>query len=555
MILQQLNKRLERFRSCFDHIGVEGFIVPSNDEFQSEYVDEAYNRLKYLTGFSGSNGLAIITKSSKFFFTDGRYLIQAKNELTDFAIHDLADLEHFKIFEKLGYDPKLFSIKSFNKYKHLNLVSCDNIIDKLWSRDTTANGEFFFYPDKYSGLSTKNKLANLRGFLKNQQFDAIVITDSSNVSWLLNIRSNHNLSNPVLLSNLILSSDGRIKLFTPTKLDIKNIECYALSELEDHLIQLRNKRVAIDPISASIWHKEMLRNPIYIEDPCTLAKAIKNNIEQSHAKRINKIDSIALIKFFYWLEKHKHEVSEVTVASKLIEFRSLNKDFVAPSFPSICGFKENGAIIHYKADEKTNKKIEKDGLLLVDSGGHYFGGTTDITRVVLIGKATHKQKLYYTLVLKGHIAIASAKFPVGTRGKDLDPLARQFLWKHEKDYSHGTGHGVGNFLSVHEGPQRISKYSDTKLLPGMIISNEPGYYEENEYGIRIENLLMIKQKKEFLYFETLSLVPIEKKLILKKLLSKDEITWLNNYHASLFKKLSTGLTKAEQNWLKKKILF
>ena len=374
------------------------------------------------------------------------------------------------------------------------------------------------------------------------------MTDPSNICWLLNIRGNDIEYNPILLSYAIFYKNGNLDIFSNYKkhIPLKNFSIY--------LENLKDKKIKIDPYSASSWIMNQLNQKILDNDPCTLAKACKNNVEISQAKKIHISDGTALCKLLYWVEKNykKERISEITVANKILELRSHFSNFLYPSFSTIAGFAEHGSIIHYEATKNTNKIISNNGLLLIDSGGQYFGGTTDITRTIIIGKATNQQKLDFTLVLKGHIALAMAKFPVGTRGMDLDVLARQFLWQNGKDYAHGTGHGVGNCLNVHEGPQRISKTCMQTLEEGMIISNEPGYYKNGEYGIRIENLVLVrKSKNNYLGLETISLAPIDQKLIIKKLLTKPEIKWLNSYHKKIYLKISPYLTKQEKTWLKK----
>lgn len=547
------NNSIDKLKSLFIRNDIDGYIIPSNDEFQSEYVIDENNRLKYVTGFGGSNGIAIITNDNNYFFTDGRYIVEAKKNLHNFEVFNISALNQFSYSGRLGFDPKLFSISNFAKFGHLNLIACEyNLVDQIWSRETKANHKVYNYPEKYAGLSVDKKILMLKEFLQKYDGDAILITDPANISWLLNLRSTYDLMNPVLLANLIFYKTGEIKVFCNESLSRSSYEIYPFNHLERYLHELKEKKVILDPRTASIWHRAILKEASFCEDPVYIAKAIKNNIEQAQAKRINLIDSVALNKFLFWLDSEKNDFYELDVVNKLYELRSEHEDFIAPSFHSICGFKGNGAIIHYRANEKTNLKIQGDGLLLVDSGGHYWGGTTDVTRVALIGKATYEQKRDYTDVLKGHIAIASAKIPLGATGKDLDPLARQFLWKRSKDYSHGTGHGVGNMLNVHEGPQSISRYSNVCFQPGMIVSNEPGFYKENEYGIRLESLLLTEQEGDFLSFKALTLVPFEKKLILFELLSKQEKQWLKSYHDEVFKKISPSLNSKQQAWLKRK---
>lgn len=543
-----ISEKIEKIRSYFASYHIDGFIIPSNDEFRSEYVPEHNNRLKFVTGFSGSSGVALITLDDLVFFTDGRYLKQAEKEIgQDFTIKNICELYDNSYLKnnKIGYDPKLHTPKNISLYKSCQLISCDNLVDIIWlDRPIAKLSKIFNYPIKYAGESSSSKRQKLRNYLHDNQLYAIIISDPSNVCWLLNIRANDVEFNPILLSQLIFYYDGRIELF------------YGDNQItSDHLNKLSSKKIQLDVDTASVWLVNHFIDPVVAEDPCVMAKACKNKIEIKHAKKINIIDSLALCRFLYWIEHSKELITELDIANKLIEFRKLDPAFLYPSFATIAGFAENAAVIHYHANEKSNKTIDGDSLLLVDSGGQYFGGTTDITRVIPFGKITYEQKYNFTLVLKGHIAIANAKFPIGTTGAELDVLARYYLWQHGKNYAHGTGHGVGNCLSVHEGPQRISKFASHALCEGMILSNEPGYYKNDEYGIRIENLMLVKKDKKnqgYLCFETMSLVPIDKKLIIFDLLSYDEKKWLNLYHKKIYKTISPDLSAKEKIWLMKK---
>ena len=543
--------KLSNLRTLIKDNHLDGFLIPSNDEFQSEYIPDHSNRLNFISGFTGSNGIALITLQEAIFFTDGRYLYQSEQELPrDFNIQNIANIYDNKFLNgKIGYDPKLHLHLNIKKYKNCTLIACDNLVDKIWhNKPHQKESSVFEYSIKYSGESSESKCQELQKHLENNNIDALIITDPSNICWLLNIRGNDIEYNPILLSYAIFYQNGNLDVFSNFKDHIP------LKNFSNQLEKLKDKKIQIDPNSASIWIMDQLNHKILDDDPCTLAKACKNNIEISRAKQTHIHDGVALCKLLYWIEKNykKEAISEITIADKILELRSISPNFLYPSFSTIAGFAQHGSIIHYKATDTTNKIISNDGLLLIDSGGQYLGGTTDITRTILIGKSTNQQKLDFTLVLKGHIALATAEFPINTRGMDLDILARQFLYQHGKDYAHGTGHGVGNCLNVHEGPQRISKMCTQSLKEGMIISNEPGYYKNGEYGIRIENLVLVKKlKNNYLGLETISLAPIDKKLIMKKLLTNPEIKWLNSYHKKIYLKISPYLTKQEQIWLKK----
>jgi Xaa-Pro aminopeptidase len=541
-----LQNKIKQVRDKLDLYDIDCFLIPLQDEFQNEYVPESYNRLKYITGFTGSNGLAVIAKDNALFFTDGRYLLQAAKELDSiFKIYNLKDLFIHLPKKRIGYDPKLHSISNIQLYKNYEMVSCDNLVDLMWQdRPLMSQSEVFPYPLKYAGESKEEKCKKLQQYLVEKQLDAIVITESDNICWLLNIRANDVPYNPILLSYLIFYQNGEMEIFSNAP-EHSNINNFYL-----RLEEIKLQKIQINPKSASIAIESILSDPVLAEDPCGIAKACKNDVEIKRAKEIHVIDGVAVTKLLYWLEQNYHGQSELSIAAKLLELRKISDRFLYPSFSTISSFAENGAIIHYSVKEETNKYISGNGLFLLDSGGQYWGGTTDITRTILIGKATKEWKENFTLVLKGHIALANVIFPVGTTGEDLDCLARQFLWSKGLDYAHGTGHGVGNALSVHEGPQRISKYCKVQLKPGMLLSNEPGYYKNHEYGIRIENIMLVKEKfSGYLCMETLSLAPIDKRLIVSNMLTDAEQKWLEDYHKLVYKKLSPFLSAAERRWL------
>lgn len=526
---------------------IDGFMIPSCDEFQSEYVPEYADRLKYICGFTGSNGIAVITLKNNYFFTDGRYFLQAEKEIdSSFSVYDIND---FFCEGKIGFDPKLHLRLPENNSSIFEFVECENLIDLIWTdKPKPTTSIIFDYPIKYAGASPLEKKEFLQKYLIKNNIDAIIISKPENSCWLLNLRAHDIEYNPILICYSIFHRDGTVEVFAnhPKFLPL---ESFYLA-----LEKLQHKKIQLDDQSASIWLKSQFKNPILKEDPIYLAKAIKNKVEISQSRKVHILDGIAYCKLLYWLEQNyqKNLISELDIIEKQLLYKKEFKNFIYPSFATICGFGDNGAIIHYRANKETNKIISDNNFLLLDSGSQYFGGTTDITRTIGLGKLTNEQKLNYTLVLKGHIALAKAIFPHGTNGSQLDILARQFLYKYGKNYSHGTGHGVGNCLSVHEPPQRINSVNKVILKPGMILSNEPGFYKENEYGIRIENLILVKERKKFLEFETLTLAPIDTKPIIKSLLDKDEINWLNDYSNKIFKTLSPYFDQQMNKWLKEK---
>ena len=541
-----LSARLVKLKELIKNKNIDGFIIPSCDEFQSEYVPEYANRLKYITGFTGSNGIALITKEKNYLFTDGRYLLQAEKEIDpSFSIQNISN---FSCEGKIGFDQKLH-IK-LPKNNNAQFIECENLIDLIWTEKQRPEiSKIFNYPLKYAGSSSLEKKKSLQEYLSNNNLDAIIISKPENSCWLLNLRAHDIEYNPILICYTIFYRDGKTEIFANHP-NFLSFDSFPLS-----LEKLRDKKVQLDDQSASIWLKSHFKDPILKEDPIYLAKAIKNKTEMNQARKVHILDGIAYCKMLYWLDKNykKTSISEMDVIEKLYLFKKEFKNFIYPSFATICGFNSNAAIIHYKASEQTNKIITDNSFLLLDSGSQYFGGTTDITRTISLGKLTKEQKLNYTLVLKGHIALAKAIFPYGTSGSNLDFLARQFLYNYGKNYPHGTGHGVGNCLSVHEAPQRINSENKVPLKPGMILSNEPGFYQANEYGIRIENLILVKERdKRFLYFETLTLAPIDTKPIIKSLLNKDEIDWINNYLNKVFNSLNHYLDQNTRAWLKDK---
>jgi Xaa-Pro aminopeptidase len=491
--------------------------------------------LEWLTGFTGSNGIAVILSDKAALFTDGRYLLQAAQEV-DNALYKIFDMSTHSLVEYagelvIGYDPFLHSSSQISNFK--NSKPCPNLIDIIWlnqpARPTTP---IFQYPEKFAGQKAEEKIKLIAQKLVEQNVDACLITELDSICWLLNVRANDVPYNPIMLAYAIIHREGRVDVFSDRE------PYLPMAELGQYLDQLQGKKVLVDPRTAPIWFENKLKNIIKGDNPCILPKACKNNVEVAMAKEIHAIDGVALSRFLYWLDSNQLEISELDVADKLLELRQQNSAFIYPSFATIAGFAEHGAIIHYHPTTKTNKIISGNGLLLVDSGGQYYGGTTDVTRTIAIGEPTEEQKYYFTLVLKGHLKLAMARVPKNTTGAQLDLLARNALWNQGADYPHGTGHGVGNCLNVHEGPQSISRNAhDVKLKPGMIFSNEPGYYKEGEYGIRIESLLVVEEDGEFNKFHTLTLAPIDPNLIRWELLDYFEKKWLYDYHLAIAKTL------------------
>ncbi|MDF2965034.1 MAG: hypothetical protein K0Q51_422 [Rickettsiaceae bacterium] len=568
-----IEEKLINLRTYFENYNIDGYIVPSTDEYQGEYTADYAKRLQYITNFSGSNGIAIIFKDKAVLLTDGRYLTQAEKEL---------DLDRFKILDitklctlnwqeqgirpelVLGFDPKLFIAAQLRLFKDFNLKAVEaNLIDSIWqNQPSRPASRAYIYPLEYAGISFTEKLKKIQDKLKEKHANHCLITASDSLCWLLNIRASDIEYVPFLHGYLIVSLEGSV-LFTNTKRigDIKDylqgfVSIKGEEEIIDYLANLAGK-VLVDETSVPVFFIDLLkkhgREYENIQDPCMLLKACKNAIEIQHMTEGHIKDAVALCEFFAWLEEainNQENLDEYLLGEKLIEFRGAQQGFVFPSFSSICGFQDNGAVIHYKAAKETAKTIKGQGLLLIDSGGQYVGATTDITRTIIVGSPTQEQILRYTEVLKGHIRLGRAKFPKGITGAHLDVLARFDLWQDEVDYAHGTGHGVGAFLSVHEGPQRISSVSHVPLLPGMVLSNEPGFYKVGEFGIRIENLLYVKQSSSdrFLEFENLTLVPYCLRLIDLKLLSRDEISYIKDYYHIIKVKILPLLSEKAKKW-------
>jgi len=539
---------------------IDGFIIPSNDEFQGEYIPEDANRLKFVTNFTGSNGIAIITKDKCAFFTDGRYTLQAQKQLdtNNFEIYDLAELLPWKWLENnevksIGFDPWLHTEENIKKY--LNPVSSDNIVDMLWKRDIeNIKSDISLHPLYYAGQSYEDKINSV---LANLKSDYVLITEPDIVCWLLNIRGRDVPYCPLVLCYVFVDKKGVVTLFHKYKMTktpiLKNVKFFEMDKLEKFCHEIRETTIQLDPAKTPYWFMGKFKHVERKICSLTLDKACKNIVEARGAAKAHIFDGLAVIKFLHFLETNEN-ISEIEAAEHILRFRQENKLFKMPSFSTIAGYGANGAIIHYSATPETNQIIGKNNLLLLDSGGQYPLGTTDITRTIHLGRPSKEHIKYYSLVLKGHVNLAKAIFPIGTTGAQLDILARMPLWEQKEDFNHGTGHGVGSYLSVHEGPQRIGKLSTIALMEGMIVSNEPGYYKEGKFGIRIENLLIVERDRDgFLKFRTLTLVPYERKLIDTKILTREEIAWINSYHKFIMKTYEKKISdKNLLQWLKGK---
>ncbi|MDR2831386.1 MAG: aminopeptidase P family protein [Rickettsiales bacterium] len=548
--------KIKEYRSFMHEINVDAFMLHTKDEYLNEYSDE----LTKLCGFTGTNGLLIVTKNNKCpFFTDGRYITQARNQLDqdNFQVYNTQEEDphewikaNLTSITTLSYYSQYFTVKEIRKYENLcKLVPC--LVEK---RDDHQKQAVVLHSIKYSGESSKSKCEKVAKSI-DEEAETVLLTDSNSISWLLNLRNENAKYIPCILGRAILYKNGNVDLFVQDKehstieVNLGNhVNIFDVSELESSLHKLSS--IIIDPSTTPMSIMAIIKNKQVIEreDPCLLYKAVKNQTEITGAINAHIRDGIAVTNFLHWFENNIG--TELDAEEKLLEYRKEQNLFKQPSFPTISAFNENGAIIHYRANSKTNKVIQKDGLYLIDSGGQYLDGTTDVTRTVAIGNPTNEQITHYTIVLKAHIAIASVVFPPGTTGGELDILARTHLWKFGMDYMHGTGHGVGSYLSVHEGPQAISKGNKVKLMPGMILSNEPGYYIPGKYGIRIENLMYVdKHENGFLGFKQPTCIPYDRRLINVQMLTKDEIEWINSYHQFVYKNLENSVKDKE--WLRK----
>ena len=559
-----IKNRIKILKEKFKKFKIDGYIVPKNDEYFTEYAKN--DRLKNISNFSGSAGFAVILKKKNYLFVDGRYTIQAEKESAkNFNIIEVhKKLPHTIVKNvNLGFDPGIFTSKNLkNNFFNNKLIPINNnLIDQIIKFKEKKNKPFYSLKEDIVGESHQSKILKITNFLKSNRADYLFISAPENVAWLLNIRGYDNPNSPIPNSRLII--DKNKKLFLITKKNnakqiikekkINKNQVIDNKNLSNLINKLKGKSFIIDNKSCSIFYEDMIKSKFKIlnkDDPIYKLKSIKNFQEIKHTIEAHKKDGLALTKFIYWIKNiNKKSITEVEAQNKLEKFRKLNKDYLFPSFNTIAGSGPNGAIVHYRAKTKTTKKIDKKDLLLIDSGGQYSYGTTDVTRTISFKDQKKSIKNAYTNVLKGHIAVALTNLSKDSTGKKIDIRARKFLKKKGLDYAHGTGHGVGFFLNVHEGPQSISKYNTIKIEEGMILSNEPGYYKKNHFGIRIENLIFVKKLKNKLFFKNFTLAPVEKDLINYKLLNNIEKDYLFKYHLNVYAEHSSSLNKKERKWL------
>lgn len=588
-----VKQKLVWLREAMAEAGVSAYIVPGTDPHAGEYIADHWKEREWISGFDGSVGTAVVTLRQAGVWVDSRYYLQAEVQLTDTGYEPMKiglpeTLEiipwiakQLKAGDKVGVNPEMFSMNAYAAIKKelavhgMVLLSVD-LISKIWSdRPTIPQKTCFVYPVEYAGTSCSDKLSLLRKELRNSFVDVFVITALDDIAWLFNIRGKDVSYNPVVIAYAMVSAESATLYISSEKLTDAT-KAYFEEEginLKDYLEIYKDLKEL--PFSCKVLTDGTRLNQFLLEaipavcekinqmSPVFKLKSIKNKVELAGVRNAMLKDGVALTRFFMWLEKNvtSGELTEVSIAEKLYVFRAEQENFFGESFGTIAGYAAHGAIVHYKADAKSDAAILPENLLLLDSGGQYLEGTTDITRTISLGTPTQQQKADYTLVLKGHIGIATAVFPSGTRGSQLDILARKAMWDRYMNYGHGTGHGVGHFLNVHEGPQNIRMDENPATLqPGMLLSNEPGLYRTGEYGIRTENLIHVVEAVktdfgQFLKFETLTYFPIDVTLIDKELMTQREIDWLNAYHQEVYEKLSPFLTKEESCWLKKKTKF
>ena len=586
--------RLAALREQLKSDRLDGFVVPLTDEHMSEYVGSYAQRLAWLTGFQGSAGSAVVLPEEAAIFVDGRYTLQVRSQVSDreWSYQSVPETsvtdwlkDHAREGARIGYDPWLHTRDWVKRAREALASRCaelvavgENPIDKVWiDKPEASKARLVVQPDEYAGKSSAEKRTEIAEWLESKNADAAVIAPLDSIAWLFNVRGQDVHRTPVALAYGMVHSDGTADLFVADEKvgpDVRQhlgngVRLHDRHAFEAALGELGGKTVAVDPERSVAAIFDALDKAgakiLPLRDPTILPKALKNPVEIAGQKAAQERDGVAVARFLRWIDEEAPggQVDELIASDKLEALRRESPELRDLSFDSISGAGPNGAIVHYKSSEKTNRTLEPGTLYLIDSGGQYVDGTTDITRTVPIGEPTDEMRDRFTRVLKGHIAVATAVFPKGTRGTQLDSFARRPLWQAGLDYAHGTGHGVGSFLAVHEGPQRIAPVTssqsggDEPLAPGMIISNEPGYYKTGEYGIRIENLVLVVEKeiagaeKETLGLETLTFAPIDRRLVVKEMLSPAEIDWLNDYHAQVLEKIGPKLEGADRAWLER----
>lgn len=579
---------LEKLRKAMKIENINYYIIPSSDSHQSEYVSEYFKGREYVSGFTGSAGTLLVGLEDAYLWTDGRYFIQADKELKGSGISLMKMRtpgyptieewikDNVKENEVLGFDGKVFSVNQYEGYLNIakdnnfNINMKNDLLDSIWKeRPQLPNNKIFLHDEKYAGKSASEKLAQVRKNMKTKNADYFILSSLDDIAWLCNIRGNDIKFNPVALSYVLVGMDysniyvdeNKVDSETKTKLNSEGFEIKGYNEIEDD-VKLLKGTVILDPNKLNAKIFTSLSNEVKVIrelNVTTNLKAIKNEVEIANWEVSQVRDGIAMVKFIKWLKSNigKEKITEISASERLTAFRAQGDNYKGDSFGTIAGYKDHAAMMHYSATEASEYELKPEGVFLVDSGAQYLDGTTDITRTFILGPITEEEKRDYTLVLKGHIALASAKFLRGTTGINLDVLARRPLWNYGIDYKCGTGHGVGFFLNVHEGPQGIRPEGNSVALePGMIITNEPGVYKEGKHGIRTENTLLVEKDfvseefGEFYKFRTISYCPIDLEGVNVEMLSPEEKDWLNDYHSMVYEKLSPYLNEEEKEFLK-----
>ena len=584
---QSIKERIHALRMTFRPNNNKAFIIPSTDPHLSEYVAPYWMSREWISGFTGSAGTAVILMDKAGLWTDSRYFLQAEKELEGSGITLYKEMlpetpsitkflcQNLKPGESVSIDGKMFSVQQVEQMKEdlapyqLQVNLFGDPLKNIWKdRPSMPDAPAFIYDVKYAGKSCGEKVAAIRTELKKKGIFALFLSSLDEIAWTLNLRGSDVHCNPVIVSYLLVTQDEVVYFISPEKinqevneyLQEQQVSLRKYDEAESFLNSFAGENILIDPKKTNYAIYSAINPACKVvrgESPVTLLKAIRNEQEIAGIHHAMQRDGVALVKFLKWLEASvlSGKETELSVDRKLHEFRAAQPLYMGESFDTIAGYKEHGAIVHYSATEESDVTLQSKGFLLLDSGAQYLDGTTDITRTIALGELTEEEKTDYTLILKGHIALAMAKFPAGTRGAQLDVLARMPIWSHGMNFLHGTGHGVGHFLSVHEGPQSIRMNENPIVLqPGMVTSNEPGVYKAGSHGIRTENLTLVCKDKEGMFgeyfkFETITLCPICKKGIIKEMLTAEEVKWFNDYHQTVYKKLSPSLNEEEKKWL------
>lgn len=584
-----IKERLMKLREEMNKEGMQAYIIPTSDFHETEYVSEYFAARKYMSGFTGSAGVLVVLLDKAGLWTDGRYFIQAANQLAGSGIdlmkqgqEDTPSIEEYIVTNLtqgsvVGFDGRVMNVNDANKYKQafmmhdIKMVTDKDLVGRIWDdRPALPCTETFHYDEKYAGKSISEKLTQVREAMKGYNCRSHIVTKIDEIAWLYNLRAHDVPHFPVALAYTIIKENDAMIYIDASRLDEESKTLFAQNHIQvkDYEAIYEDVKTLEGPVlvDGNFVNSKIVYSLnteiVYAQDPIVLLKAMKNETELANTRNAHIKDGVACTKFMYWLMQNVNNgISEMSAQEKLQELRKEQADYLEDSFNTICAYKEHAAMMHYSSNEETNVELKPEGMLLVDSGGQYLDGTTDITRTFVLGSITEEEKKWFTLALKGHIRLEKANFLYGCRGLNLDILARGPLWDLDMDYQCGTGHGVGHLSNVHEAPNGfrwkiVPERNDSCVLEeGMITSNEPGVYVEGEFGIRHENeMVVVKGNKnfygQFMHFETLTFVPFDRKGIDKSLLSEDELAWLNEYHVSVYEKISPFLTNEEAEWLK-----